>query len=134
MAIKIAKETYQGITLPEAYVRLTELKTSRNSVEMQFAVYASQQAFQEGKPHVELIHKELGERVPEIPAVEAVDEVLDEEGNVVTPAVEGVEGVPAVPGFEDYFGIDILDGQTNPIRQSYLYLMSLEEFKTGTEI
>jgi len=128
MAIKIAKETFQGITLPEAYVRLTELKTTRNSVEMQFSVYASQQAFQEGKPHVELIHKELGEGVP---GKEAVAEVLDEEGNVVTPAVEGV---PAVPGFEDYFGIDILDGQTNPIRQAYLYLMSLEEFSEGEEI
>jgi len=116
MAIKIAKETFQGITLPEAYVRLTELKTTRNSVEMQFSVYASQQAFQEGKPHVELIHKELGEGVPEI------------------PAVEGREAVPAVPGFEDYFGINILEGNTNPIKQAYIYLMSLEEFSSGEEI
>ena len=34
---------------------------------------------------------------PEVPAITATDEVLDEEGNVITPASPGSPGIPAVP-------------------------------------
>ena len=141
MAISIAYQTYTGISLTAAYVRLTELKTTRTSVEMQWAVYKDQTAFNEGKPFCELIHKTLSNGEPEIvavPGVEAVAEVLDADGNVITPAVDAVQeviGVPAVPSMEDFFGVDVLDVvDSNPIKSAYLYLMSLPEFSTGTEI
>lgn len=38
------------------------------------------------------------EPAPEIPAMEAVEAVIDAEGNIVTPAMPATEAVPAVPG------------------------------------
>ena len=141
MAIKLNKTTYHGINLPESYIRLTELKTTRTSVEMQFTVYKDQEAFINNMPPIEFIHKQLGAGSPEIVAVAGVApvaEVLDAEGVVVTEAVLEVReviGIPAVPSMADYFDVAILDGQgLNPVKQAYLYLMTLEEFSTGVEI
>jgi len=128
MGIKTEYTTRHGILLPDAYVRLTRLITNRNLVSMRFYVYMDEQSYIDNKPHIELIQKELGEGRPEIPATE---EVLDEEGNVLTQAVEAI---PQVLGMDDYFSIELLDGNTNPIRQAYIYLMSLPEFETGVEV
>lgn len=44
-----------------------------------------------------IVVQEYVPAVPEVPAVPPTDEVLDEEGNVVTLANPGFPGVPAVP-------------------------------------
>lgn len=44
-----------------------------------------------------IVEQEFVPGVPEVPAIPPTEEVLDAEGNVVTPATPGVPGVPAVP-------------------------------------
>ena len=36
--------------------------------------------------------------------------------------------------FDTWFGIDVLDGDTNPIKQAYLYLHSLEGFEEAKQV
>lgn len=62
--------------------------------------------------------------VPEVPAIPATDEVLDEEGNVITPANPGSPGVPAAPAqpavYRPPTGQEVFDAVANGLLQGIL--------------
>lgn len=61
---------------------------------------------------------------PEVAAIPATDEVLDEEGNVITPANPGSPGVPAVPAQPEVrrppTGQEVFDAVANGLLQGIL--------------
>ncbi len=61
---------------------------------------------------------------PEVPAIPPTDEVLDEEGNVITPANPGSPGVPAVPAqpavYRPPTGQEVFDAVANGLLQGIL--------------
>jgi hypothetical protein len=62
--------------------------------------------------------------VPEVPAVPPTDEVLDADGNVVTPANPGSPGVPAVPEVPEVrrppTGQEVFEAMANGLLQGVL--------------
>jgi len=71
-----------------------------------------------------VVEQEYVPGVPEVPAIPPVDAVLDEEGNVITPAVPGVPGVPAVPAVPEVrrppTGQEVFDAVANGLLQGIL--------------
>ena len=71
-----------------------------------------------------IVEQEFVPGVPEVPAVPPTDEVLDADGNVVTPATPGSPAIPAVPEMPEVrrppTGQEVFDAVANGLLQGIL--------------
>lgn len=71
-----------------------------------------------------VLEQEFVPGTPEVPAVPPTDAVLDEEGNVVTPANPGSPAIPAVPEIPEVrrppTGQEVFDAVANGLLQGIL--------------